>query len=70
MKFVFFVEGHTEKKALPTFLKRWLDDRVQPRVGIKSVRFDGWAEYGGMLEKRLIRISTLQKVMTSLLCSD
>lgn len=44
MKFVLFVEGHTEKKALPSFLKRWLDPRLEQRVGLKSVRFDGWAE--------------------------
>jgi len=45
MKFVFFVEGHTEKKALPEFLKRWLDPRLSQRVGIQIVRFDGWSQY-------------------------
>jgi Domain of unknown function (DUF4276) len=45
MKFVVFVEGYTEKKALPDFLKRWLDPRLSERVGIQIVRFDGWAEY-------------------------
>ncbi len=45
MKFLLFVEGHTEKKALPEFLKRWLDPRLSQRVGIQIVRFDGWAEY-------------------------
>jgi hypothetical protein len=44
MKFVLFVEGHTEDKLLPAFLKRWLDARLPRRVGIKPVRFDGWAE--------------------------
>lgn len=44
MKFVMFVEGHTERKSLPQFLKRWLDARLIPKVGIKIVRFDGWAE--------------------------
>lgn len=44
MKFVMFVEGHTEKKSLPQFLKRWLDPRLTQNVGIKIVRFDGWAE--------------------------
>lgn len=44
MKFVFFVEGDTERKALPDFLRRWLDAKCAPRVGIKIVRFDGWAE--------------------------
>jgi len=45
MKFVLFVEGHTEKKSLPEFLKRWLDPLLSQRVGIKIVRFDGWSDY-------------------------
>lgn len=44
MKFVLFVEGHTEDKALPKFLKKWLDPRLEKPVGIKTVRFEGWAE--------------------------
>lgn len=44
MKFVLFVEGHTEKKTIAPFLKRWLDPRLQQRVGIQVVRFDGWPE--------------------------
>jgi hypothetical protein len=44
MKFVLFVEGHTEQKAVPSFLKRWLDPRLEQAVGIKSVRFEGWPE--------------------------
>jgi len=44
MKFILFVEGHTEKKALPEFFKRWLDPRLRQRVGIQVVRFDGWSE--------------------------
>jgi hypothetical protein len=45
MKFVVFAEGYTEKKALPGFLKRWLDPRLSQPVGIKIVRFDGWSDY-------------------------
>jgi len=45
MKFILFVEGHTEKKALADFLKRWLDPRLPQRVGIKVVRFEGWQNY-------------------------
>jgi hypothetical protein len=45
MKFVLFVEGHTEKKSLPQFLKRWLDPRLTKPVGIKIVRFDGWSDF-------------------------
>jgi len=44
MKFVLFVEGHTEHKAVPAFLKRWLDQKLSEPVGIQSVRFEGWAE--------------------------
>lgn len=45
MKFILFVEGHTEKKALPEFLKRWLDPQLAQKAGIKVVRFDGWSDY-------------------------
>lgn len=45
MKFVLFVEGYTEKKSLPEFLKRWLDPRLEQKVGIRVVRFDGWSDY-------------------------
>jgi hypothetical protein len=44
MKFVLFVEGYTEKQRIPAFLKRYLDPRLSQPVGIKPVRFDGWAE--------------------------
>ncbi|MCP4702099.1 MAG: DUF4276 family protein [Gammaproteobacteria bacterium] len=44
MKIILFVEGHTENKAIPSFLKRWLDPQLSKPVGIKSVRFEGWAE--------------------------
>lgn len=45
MKFVLFVEGHTEKKAVPRFLKAWLDPQLAQPVGFKVVRFEGWANY-------------------------
>jgi hypothetical protein len=44
VKFVLFVEGHTEKKALPEFVRRWLDRELDTRVGIQIVRFEGWPE--------------------------
>ncbi|MBU0484544.1 MAG: DUF4276 family protein [Proteobacteria bacterium] len=44
MKFILFVEGYTEKKALPQFLKKWLDPKLPNPVGIKTVRFEGWTE--------------------------
>ncbi len=44
MEFIFFVEGYTEKKALPKFLKKWLDPKLTKPIGIKTVRFEGWPE--------------------------
>ncbi len=44
MKFILFVEGYTEKEALAPFLKKWLDQHLTKPVGIKPVRFQGWAE--------------------------
>lgn len=44
MKFILFVEGYTENKALPQFLKKWLDPLLPSPVGIKTVRFEGWPE--------------------------
>lgn len=44
MKFILFVEGHTEKKSLPQFIKKWLDPQLVKPVGIKTVRFEGWQE--------------------------
>ena len=44
MKFILFVEGYTEDKALPKFLKKWLDPKLTQAIGIKTVRFEGWAE--------------------------
>lgn len=44
MKFILFIEGHTEKKVLPQFLKKWLDPKLMKPVGIKTVRFEGWKE--------------------------
>lgn len=52
MKFVLFVEGHTEQKAVPSFLKRWLDPRLGQPVGIKPVRFEGWPELVEDVERK------------------
>lgn len=53
MKFILFVEGKTEKKALPDFLKRWIDPRLTQRVGIKVVQFDGWRDYVRDIAKKV-----------------
>ena len=45
MKFLLFVEGHAERASLPSFIGSWLESRVSQRVGVKVVRFDGWADY-------------------------
>jgi hypothetical protein len=42
MKFILFAEGPTEHKAVPAFLKRWLDPRLSRPVGIDPVKFEGW----------------------------
>jgi hypothetical protein len=52
LKFVLFVEGYTEKKALPEFLRRWLDPQLSQRVGVKVVRFEGWADYVNEITKK------------------
>ena len=52
MRFVLFVEGHTEQKAVPSFLKRWLDPKLTQPVGIKPVRFQGWAEMRKEIPKK------------------
>jgi len=44
MKFVLFVEGHTERKCLQMFLKGWLDPRISQPVRMKVVRFNGWQD--------------------------
>ncbi len=53
MKFVLFVEGYTEKKALPEFFRRWLDSQLVQRVGIKVVRFEGWQDYVKEIAKKV-----------------
>lgn len=44
MKFILFCEGETEAKALPAFLKEWLDARLPQPVGITPVKFNGWQQ--------------------------
>jgi hypothetical protein len=44
VNFALFVEGPTER-AVPAFLKRWLDPRLSHPVGVKPVRFHGSGDY-------------------------
>lgn len=53
MKIVLFVEGHTEKLALPSFFKRWLDPQLAQPIGIKTVRFEGWRDYYDEIGKKV-----------------
>ena len=52
MKFVLFVEGHTERRAISPFLKRWLDAKLPNRVGITVSRFEGCREFITDVEQR------------------
>lgn len=46
MKFVFFVEGATEKKAALEFVRRWVNYRLGLKsVGFKSVNFGGFGNF-------------------------
>lgn len=44
MRFIIFVEGYAEDKALPKFFKKWLDPKLTNPIGIRTVRFEGWPE--------------------------
>ena len=52
MRFILFVEGHTEK-ALPAFLKRWLDPRLPQPIGITPVPFKGWRHYRDEIARKV-----------------
>ena len=58
MKFVLLVEGHTERVAVPKFLKRWLDPQLKRPVKIQTVRFEGWPELVKDLASRVSEILT------------
>ncbi len=45
MKFILLVEGDVEFVALPEFLKRWLDPRLDRRIGVKAINLSGSGEY-------------------------
>lgn len=53
MKIVLLVEGHTERKALAGFFKRWLDPQLPRPIGIKTVRFEGWRDYYHEIDKKV-----------------
>ncbi len=43
MYFILFVEGDTEDKVLPAFLKKWLNPKLSTPVDIRTVNFKGYA---------------------------
>lgn len=52
MKFVLFVEGKTEGKALPEFFKRWLDPELAQPVRIQIVKFNGRSQFLNQATKK------------------
>ncbi len=45
MKFILFVEGKTEKGGIQEFLKRWLDFRLNRKVGLDLIDLKGWSNF-------------------------
>jgi hypothetical protein len=45
LKIILVVEGETERAALPGFIKRWLDPRLNKSVKVKAVKFSGSGGY-------------------------
>jgi hypothetical protein len=44
MKIVVLCEGYTEHSVISDLFSRWLNSRVTERIGIKTVRFNGWKQ--------------------------
>jgi hypothetical protein len=52
MRFVLFVEGHTERAAVPAFLKRCIEPHLKQSVGFTTVKFEGWAQFEKEIAKK------------------
>ena len=52
MKLVVCVEGYTEKRVIPSLLKRWLDTRLTQPIGVQIDRSEGWRELWDDLPKK------------------
>lgn len=61
MKFVLYVEGSTEK-AVPTFIKRWLDARLPQPVSIPAISFNGAQDYLNHYARRVILALADEKI--------
>jgi len=58
LRFILFVEGDAEKTVLPEFLSRWLNPKINRRVGFTPVRFSGCGDYlSGFAKKAMIRLN-------------
>lgn len=53
MKFLLFVEGELERRAIPEFLRRGLNPRLKQRVGIQYVKFEGCGDYVAGFAKKV-----------------
>lgn len=49
-----FFEGETERKSIPSFIQRWLSVRLQEKVGVQPVRFNGWPDLFGDVQKKAL----------------
>jgi predicted ATPase len=58
-KFVLLVEGTTEGKSLPSFLKRWLDPRLKSSIGRRTLAVGGWSK---LTPRRRSELSNPQNV--------
>jgi hypothetical protein len=45
MKFIFLLEGKTERIGLPAFLQKWLDPKLNQPVGIRTRNMGGCGEF-------------------------
>jgi hypothetical protein len=45
LRITLFVEGDTERRAIPDLLKRWADSRLSRPIRISPVQLRGWQHY-------------------------
>lgn len=45
MRFVVFTEGETERQVVGSFLRQWFHTQFQENIGVRVVKFEGWADY-------------------------
>jgi hypothetical protein len=56
VRFVFFVEGETERRGIAGFLSRYLSARSNESIGIKVVGFTGWHDLVDDLSQKAHRL--------------